>query len=264
MNELAGTALGRALAAAAAARPLLVATDFDGVLAPFEIDPMAVRPTAGVMTDLQALSELPGVAVAIVSGRDLATLAALTGRADDRITLIASHGAQSSRRAVQDAMEAAAVTPDGDERLQRLRDELGRLADEHPGARVEVKSAGVVLHTRGLPEPVAAAALQAAAELGAARPDVRVLRGKAVVELSISPADKGTALVALARHVGAQARLYVGDDVTDEDVFLALTDPGDVTVKVGPGETAARYRVADTEAVADLVATVHRLARGVP
>ena len=53
---------------------------------------------------------------------------------------------------------------------------------------------------------------------------------------------------------GAGATLYLGDDVTDERAFEAL-DPasGDVTVKVGDGDTAATWRVDD---VADVVAAL--------
>ena len=57
--------LDEALARAAAAESLLVATDFDGVLAPFDVDPMAVRPAAGGMESLRALAALPATTVAI-------------------------------------------------------------------------------------------------------------------------------------------------------------------------------------------------------
>ncbi len=52
--------------------------------------------------------------------------------------------------------------------------------------------------------------------------------------------------------------LYAGDDVTDERAFAVLDDAaGDVTVKVGPGPTHARHRVADPEQFA---AVLERLA----
>src|SRR5262249_3951526 len=59
-------------------------------------------------------------------------------------------------------------------------------------------------------------------------------------------------------QVAASATLMLGDDVTDEDAFALLSGP-DVSVKAGPGETCAKYRVADTVEVARLLA---RLAEG--
>jgi trehalose 6-phosphate phosphatase len=50
--------------------------------------------------------------------------------------------------------------------------------------------------------------------------------------------------------------LYAGDDVTDEHAFAAVAsreNADDVTVKVGDGETAARYRVGGPEDVTDLL-----------
>jgi trehalose 6-phosphate phosphatase len=78
--------------------------------------------------------------------------------------------------------------------------------------------------------------------------------GKNVVELTVLEANKGHALVELARATGSDATLYAGDDVTDERAFAAL-DPatGDLTVKVGEGETLACQRVPDQGAVVELL-----------
>jgi trehalose-phosphatase len=75
----------------------------------------------------------------------------------------------------------------------------------------------------------------------------------------VSHADKGSAVTALGRHVGAVARVYLGDDVTDEDAFMRMTRPDDLTVKVGAGSTAARYRVDDEDAAAELLRRLLRL-----
>ena len=243
--------LDEALGRAAAAKSLLVATDFDGVLAPFDVDPMAVRPAPGAMESLRALAALPATTVAIVSGRDLEALGVLTSvTVDDPIVLIGSHGAESTSPAVRSAMEAAAVSPDDEERLAALEAEISRLVSErHPSAAVEHKAAAVVVHTRGLPPDVADAAIAEAREAALAHPGVKVLKGKSVLELSVSHADKGSAVTALGRDRAVTARVFFGDDVTDEDVFARMTRPEDVTVKVGPGSTAARHRVDDIAAV---------------
>jgi trehalose 6-phosphate phosphatase len=255
------TTLVEALESFARHRPVLVASDFDGVLAPFETDPDKVRPLPGVMGVLHSLVGLSGVHVAVVSGRDLATLARLTGLSEqDPIALIASHGAESSNEAVRQAMEAATMTPEDEDRLESLAADVIELVEErHPRARIERKAAAIVVHTRGLPRELADAALSEARAAGLRHEGVRVLRGKSVLEMSVSHADKGSALAAYGRQVGATARLYLGDDVTDEDVFVRFTREGDVTVKVGDGSTAAHHRVADEAAAADLLGTLQGL-----
>jgi trehalose-phosphatase len=246
---------------AAAATPLLVASDFDGVLAPFEADPMQAAPLPGTIDTLRSLAALQDVQVAVVSGRDLETLRVLTGIAEEEpIVLIGSHGAESSSEAVRSAMEAAAVTPDDEATLATLRTDIEALVKEHhPEAGLEYKTAAVVVHTRGLDREVADAAIAAARRVALDHPGVKVLKGKSVLELSVSHADKGSAVTALGRHVGALARVYLGDDVTDEDAFMRMTHPEDLTIKVGTGSTAARYRLPDEPAVAELLTRLWQL-----
>ncbi|WP_345506326.1 trehalose-phosphatase [Terrabacter aeriphilus] len=247
----------------AAASPLLVATDYDGVLAAFDADPMSATAEPGAIDTLRGLAALPGVHVAVVSGRDLGTLRTLTGIAEDEpIVLIGSHGAESSSAAVRAAMEAAAITPDDEVLLAELRSDIEALVKEsHPEAGIEHKAAAVVVHVRGLPRETGDAAIADARRVALDHAGVKVLKGKSVLELSVSHADKGSAVTALGRHVGAVARVYLGDDVTDEDAFMRMRRPEDVTVKVGTGSTAARFRVDDEPAVAAFLRELLRLRR---
>src|SRR5450631_2477444 len=92
-----GTDLGSAVAAFAGRPKVLVAVDFDGTLAPFVLDPMQARAVPGGLEALRDAAACGGVTVAVVSGRDLATLAALTGIGpQDGVTLVGSHGAQTN------------------------------------------------------------------------------------------------------------------------------------------------------------------------
>jgi trehalose 6-phosphate phosphatase len=247
--------LRTALEKAAKAPTLLVASDFDGALAEFTVDPDDSAPAPGAMEALRGLAALPDTHVAVASGRDVRTLRDLTGVGSaESITLIGSHGAEATRPGV-----ASDGRLDEDQRalLDELTAQVAELIDRHPGARLERKRAAVALHTRGLPRADAEAALQEAVALGDGRDDVRMLKGKSVVELSVSHADKGTAISALGREVGSDAIFYSGDDVTDEDAFQALdADDGDVPVKVGTGATHAAYRV---DSVADVVETLEHL-----
>ena len=73
--------------------------------------------------------------------------------------------------------------------------------------------------------------------------------GKAVLEFAVISTDKGEAVDILRDQHDASAVVFFGDDVTDEKAFRRLRD-GDVGVKVGPGDTAAGYRIATPDDVA--------------
>lgn len=244
--------------------PAIVATDFDGVLAPIVQDPMAARPLEGTIDSLRALAAQTDVTVAVVSGRDLDTLRQLAGlkadHNDDDVILIGSHGAQSSRPLGVGAADgeldeaAQAALTSATELIQGV---ITRFGD----ARIEHKPAGVVLHTRGMPDADADAASTAVLEGADALEGVHAMRGKSVVELSVIDTSKGAALESLAAQVGSQALLYLGDDVTDETVFSRMTGAADVSIKVGEGDTAARYRVAGPEGAAECLTV---LVQGMP
>lgn len=114
------------------------------------------------------------------------------------------------------------------------------------------------VHTRGLDPLVALAASQAAVGAAAAYGQVEVMHGKDVVEFLVAKATKGAALMALVEATGADAVLFLGDDVTDETVFARLR-PTDIGIKVGPGDTAAAYRVDDPPAAAAVLALLASL-----
>lgn len=242
-----------------AAHPrVLVAVDFDGTLSPLIIDPLKARAVPGALEALRAAAALGGVSAAIVSGRDLKTLKALTGIGPaDGVALIGSHGAQTSfdqQNTTDPASDAGLLDKDATAQLSVLRGELEAIRSRYPAVRLEEKPSAVAIHTRGLEPSVAAAAEAAGLEVGSRYPDVHVIPGKNVVELTLVATTKGGVLLTLAESTGSGATLYVGDDVTDESAFAAL-DPasGDLTVKVGDGQTLAAHRVPDPESVVRLL-----------
>jgi trehalose-phosphatase len=253
-----GGKLRIALTAFAARPRVLVAVDFDGTLAPLVHDPLQARAVRGGLEALRDVAALGGVTAAVVSGRDLATLETLTAIGpDDGIALIGSHGAQTNPgdpAGLASAAGAGLLDEAAAALLETLRDELEAIRSRYPSVRLEYKTAAVVLHTRDVEPSAAEAATRAAHEAAQRHPGVHVTPGKEVVELSVSAADKGSALAELARASSSEATLYVGDDATDERAFAALHPlSGDLTVKVGSGETVAKHRVADPEAVVELL-----------
>lgn len=263
------TALATFVAARSAGHPVLVASDFDGVLAPLLDDPSASAPTAAAAAALERLAALPqaDVRLALVSGRDLATLAQLSG-APVGTSLVGSHGAEQGHVVAGSAETESpgaegtssverhpfALTPDERATLDGVRAGLEAVAAEAEGAWVEDKPSAAVLHTRRA-EPGAAERAGDAARAVGARYGAHTMTGKDVVEIAVLDTSKGLALTRLRDELGAAAVLYMGDDVTDERAFEVLA-PTDVTVKVGAGETAARFRVASVDEAAQVLATV--------
>jgi len=225
-----------ALGALAGRRPLLVASDYDGVLAPLADVPSEAVPEPGAAEALARLSAVPGVTVALVSGRGLDDLRATSGFTG-ALRWIGSHGAEFD----------GPLTGDLAEQRDALSARLEPLVSGTPGARLEIKPASVAVHVRQVPDRPAAAALLEDAR-AAVDPSLTQKPGKDVFEVAVTDADKGSAVRRLAAEVGARGVLYLGDDVTDEDAFRAL-GPDDVTVKVGAGDTVAGHRVPDPAAV---------------
>jgi trehalose 6-phosphate phosphatase len=240
--------LGSALRALAGRRPLLVSSDYDGVLARLRDDPSDAVPEAGVAEVLARLAAVDGVTVALVSGRGVADLQSTSGLSGP-FRWVGSHGAEFD----------GPLTGELAGRRDDLAERLAPLVAGTEGARLEVKPASVAVHVRQVADRVAAATLLADAR-SRADSSLTLKPGKDVLELAVTDADKGSALRRLAGELGAVATLYLGDDLTDEDAFRAL-GADDVTVKIGDGETAARHRVPDTagavallEFLADLLA----------
>ncbi len=226
-------------------RPVLIGLDFDGVLAPLVDDPTAARALPGTLELAVQLAQTRGVTVALISGRARADLATRTEQGPNSpLVLIGSHGAEFDMDLTSSADAAAAKL------LTDLRARLGRIAGRHPGTRLEHKPAAAVLHTRRAATAESARTATAAAVAELSELDgVHLIRGKDVVEAAVTTATKGIAVHQLRARLGPDCRvLFLGDDLTDETVFRLL-GPADIGVKVGPGPTAAHFRLSDPFAV---------------
>lgn len=214
---------------------LLVGCDYDGTLAPLVDDPTTAHPLPEAVAAVRALAALPQTTVAVVSGRALRDLATLS-RLPTEVHLVGSHGSEFDLGFIQ------RLAPELVELRNRLVSEMDAIAKAHPGVRIETKPASVALHVRGLDRAVSEHAMDAVRIGPATWPDIHVTHGKEVVELSLIATDKGAAVAALRVQGSASAVLYLGDDLTDENVFAHLHGP-DVGIKIGQGNTQAAYRV---------------------
>ncbi len=235
-----------ALAALAAVPKLLVASDFDGTLAPIVTNAWEAAAPPSTMESLARLADAPATFVAVVTGRSLAALLELCP-VPAKASVIGSHGAEWSDGAM------SPLTADQESTLAAARSIVGPLLADAPGAVLETKPAGFAVHVRAMPDRSLAPMVldRVRAALGQVS-GVALLPGKQVLEATVVHSSKGAALARLRGSVGADAVFFAGDDVTDETVF-ALLGGRDVGIKVGSGPTAARYCVPDTAALADVL-----------
>lgn len=225
---------------------LLVASDFDGTIAPIVSEPSVATANRDSLVALKLLSEMRQTHVAIISGRALGDLATRTTDVAEA-HLVGSHGSEF------DAGMTTPLDPGARSLMTRLRAELWRIVGKTPGLDVEEKPASFAFHYRNADDEAATRSVKAVLEGPAKWEGVYPHSGKKVVELSVVKTHKGMALQNLRKHLGATAVLFVGDDVTDENAFATLQGP-DIGIKVGDGESLATFRVADPVEVSRVLA----------
>lgn len=230
------------------AEQCLLAFDFDGTLAALVDDPTTATMSDEVYSDLAALAVCRPVAV-------------ITGRARQDVLqrlpsgiayVVGNHGCEF---------------PDGDPLVLTQASKIAThwrsiLTDMivGTGLRLECKQLSLALHWRGHHAGAASAELAAHFAM-CLTPRPQLVEGDHVLNL-LPPGlpDKGVALLRLMEITGCQGALFVGDDITDAAVFR-LRDPGILDIEVGNKTLGASWRVADTQAVAQLIHTLASLAK---
>ncbi|MBA5777417.1 trehalose-phosphatase [Stappia sp. F7233] len=225
------------------ARDIALFLDFDGTLVEIAERPQDVRLAPGLAGLLSRRHDDLDGALAVVSGRRLGEIDAFLSPL--RLAGSGMHGLEFRK-----AAGAPAILREADPEVAELRERLKR-ADPHArGLVIEDKGAGLVLHYRHRPE-LAGLARDLMAGLLEDLPGLHLLEGKMIVEVKPKHTSKGTSvemLLSLPPFAGRQP-VFIGDDVTDEDGMAAADRLGGFGIKVGEGESVARYRLADVAAV---------------
>lgn len=106
------------------------------------------------------------------------------------------------------------------------------------------------LHYRRAPQHEAAVKALAAS-IVEKTPQLSLQPGKCVVELKPKGINKGEAIAAFMDEPPFKGKtpVFVGDDLTDEYGFTVVNQASGVSVKVGPGDTGARWRLENVASV---------------
>ena len=219
---------GRARLDAIVQPGVLCVFDFDGTLSPIVPAPDEAFLPAPVLARLQALQGL--ARIGILTGRALADIAPRLNFKPD--FLVGNHGLEGLPQSSQQISHFRQLCSNWHSDVRQALTS-GALAD--PGVMVEDKLISLSVHYRHAErqEPVVTALRALFAGL---TPAPRIIGGKYVFNLLPHAAgDKGTAFEQLMQHSGAPSALYVGDDVTDEDVFK-LHRPDLLSIRIGQSQ----------------------------
>jgi len=218
--------------------------DVDGTLLDHVEHFQAVRAGPAVRALLEDLLRASGGAVALVSGRSADDIDRLF--APLVLPLAGQHGTE--RRAADGSVRRYAPPL---ERLGLAAAEIVKLTAAHSALAFENKGMTLALHYRRAPElreRVESSMRGIAAELG---PDFELQAGKFVFEVKPSGRNKGSAIEEFLAETPFAGRtpVFIGDDLTDEFGFDVVNRANGHSIKVGAGDSRARWRLPDPPAV---------------
>jgi trehalose 6-phosphate phosphatase len=202
--------------------------DVDGTLIGFRADPSSAVADAELRTLLQKASDKFAGALALVSGRLLATLDAML----DPLRLPTSGLYGLERRDTHGVVHRKMVSIDA---LEAARRTIAGFAAAHAGLLVEDKGTAIALHYRQAPSCGAECrrvVYAAAAELWSL---FQVIEGSMVVEIVPAEASKAIAIeeFLLEPPFAGRIPIALGDDLSDREAFAAVHRHQGLALAVG-------------------------------
>jgi trehalose-phosphatase len=213
--------------------------DYDGTLAPFQIERNNAYPYPEVVPLLGKILKRGSSRIVIVTGRRVADLKPLLQPLDN-LEIWGAHGLE---RLLPDGTYQK--TQIASSTVELLSQAEAWVAESNLAPLAEFKPGGIAIHWRGRAESEAKAVEAQVREAWTAfarSGDLKLLRFESGLELRVVRPDKGDAVASIAGESSPLTEIaYLGDDLTDEDSFRALNGRG-LTVLVRPEyrQTAAQ------------------------
>jgi trehalose 6-phosphate synthase/phosphatase len=236
-------------------KKVLFFCDLDGTLAPISSYPQDVRLHDTTIELLQEISKNKNCEFVVVSGRDKEFLEEQFLDHDFEFPLAACHGAYSYNP--KDQRWHNLIPNDSTKWKETVMEILDLYTLRTPGSFVEDKGHALTWHYRNSPREFAAfLANKLFFELEDALTGqpIQVSHGKKVIEIKSIHANKGYFVQQWMQNHNQDADVVVaiGDDTTDEDMFLTLQDRNDVEpycIKVGQEKTQAHFYIKEQKSV---------------
>lgn len=221
--------------------------DFDGTLADIAPTPDSVQVADDLSELLICVARGLNGALAIVSGRPIATIDRYI---EGAVSAVAGIGGAEWRTAARQ-IHRVPLDPAA---LDRPREILARFANTRPGVLLEDKAVSLAVHYRLAPEHADACRdiVESCARASSGR--LERMEGKMVAELKPAGVGKDSAVLAFMNEPPFAGRrpVFVGDDQIDEDAFAAVAKTNGFSVIVGMRTpTVATTRLASVEELHD-------------
>lgn len=236
--------------AGTAAMPRLVASlhacflDIDGTLVELADSPERVHVDQSLIRMLDRFARVADGAVALISGRQVADMDRLF--APLRLPVAGQHGLE--RRSASGMVHWHGPPSSEVPRMLAL---ARAWAATRPGLFLEDKAGTFAVHFRQAPHLAeeVRSFLQRLMQQSAG--DYCLQPGKMVMEIRHESRNKGTVVAEFMGEPPFAGRtpVFIGDDASDEQAFSVVEDLGGISIKVGVGETSARWRLKDVSAV---------------
>ncbi len=209
--------------------------DYDGTLVPIRKNPEDCYPDDELASLLEKLNA--SHPMFIVTGRSLEDIVGFIGR---DYNIIALHGAVK----MEDG-EIEDMAP----HLNLYREICNRVFNnkelfekQFEGLRMYNKNGNLLFHLGYVRDPETGEKIRNVVDRLAAENQMEVYEGKDILELRPPEINKGIAIKKIRK--GSKA-IIAGDDITDEESFIE--NPDALRIKVGEGDTAADFRLDDTD-----------------
>ncbi|VTP98191.1 bifunctional alpha,alpha-trehalose-phosphate synthase (UDP-forming)/trehalose-phosphatase [Sphingobacterium daejeonense] len=227
----------------------LILLDYDGTLVGFNKNADKATPTQQVYDVLDQLSRDPKNHISIISGRKYSNLDKWFS--ERPYYLIAEHGIWSNFPNKEwHLVPGLSNTWKAD-----IHEILQRFTDRTPGSSIEEKSYSLAWHYRKVEKAFgirqAQELLQELRHLNQVL-DLQIINGDRVIEIKSKLINKGKAAINIVDQIKPDFILCIGDDATDEDMFISLPDTS-ITIKVGDKQSHAKYYVENHEEVLRLL-----------
>lgn len=215
----------------------LLLLDYDGTLVGFTNNPSKAVPTEKLLRILENLSADPRNHVVISSGRDRKILEKWFGNMP--IDMAAEHGAFYKEDGKwHNNMQQIEWD---DEILEIIRHAVKKT----PNSRIEIKDTALVWHYRDVDPWLAELRVNQllnALLTPVSRQNLSIMKGNKVLEVKSPEFTKGSEAKRILSKKNYDFIMAIGDDTTDEDMFLALPKEA-ITIKVGINTKNAQYNL---------------------